>query len=379
MATYDQILRQLQAQQQDFDRRLNAQSGYIRTSLEKNLEHLTTIAQSLGMSRGGGMSGLEDGGRPPPEGTPRPEWMGPVVAKGAPGAWFVPGYPGIMRVEDIPGKRIPFSFIVEIPIGGSVTSPQPGTITIDQAGPFVAERRIAAFRSDYLYDVVPERGAEPVTFNGRSWGRYRPIHSVCDYNDSQHNSRVDAGLWVMGAAGVLGDVSLVAPAGTALPDAALSLPSNSSSFRTMEGDYEINVVSAASSIPRSNIPVPSALWQPGCGKPNPLPALDFFERGEIVNFYVQPNHPANPNFGNVDGNSIFPVGATGAARWPFIAGQFDLHEGVQTPTALGVGQSTAPPFDYLPTPDDSVTRFPDGVFIIGFDGYRILQTPGPAY
>lgn len=378
MATYDQVLRQLQAQQNDFDRRLNQQAGYMRKSLEENLGHLSNIASALHVSRSG-MSGLQDGGRPA-EGTPRSEWMGPVVAKGAPGAWFVPGYPGIMRVEDIPGKRIPFQFIVEIPINGSVTTPQMGTITIDMAGPFVAERRIAAFRSDYNFSINDDRGVV-ATFNGRSWGRYRPIHSVCDINDSQHNSTTDAGLWVLGAAGAF-DATNTPAAGTALPDAALSLPSNSSSFRTMEGDYEINVISTASALPRSNIAVPSALWQPGDGKGNPMPALDFFERAEVINFYVQPTHPANPSFGNVDGNSIFPIGATGAERWPYIASQFDLHEGIQTPAPLAVGVGSPPPILYSPvgaTGTGLVSRLPDGVFIIGFDGYRILQTPGPAY
>ena len=44
------------------------------------------------------------------------------------------GDPGIQRVENIPGRRVPFDLFVDIPIGDNITSVQQGTITIATNG-----------------------------------------------------------------------------------------------------------------------------------------------------------------------------------------------------------------------------------------------------
>ena len=93
----------------------------------------------------------------------------------------------------------------------------------------------------------------------------------------------------------------------------LELPSATSGFRTMEFDGRILVEDAGSGRPRQNISVPSSLWTTQINSPQDLGALDFFERGSVVTFKVQPNHVNNPPAGNVQGDAIFS-GAVSPAR-----------------------------------------------------------------
>lgn len=250
--------------------------------------------------------------------------------------------PDIQRIENIPGRRVPFDFLVDIPIGPNVTSVQQGTITISQEGPFVAVARYATFLSQYQFERTDENNAK-TTFSGRSFGRYRPIHSAWDMNDGQ----------------VISEVTQAIPfPGTGAPHVAS--PSNSSPFRTMEGDYRILFQNAGSSYPRSNIEVPSPFWTKAINSPFDLGALDFFERGEVLTFKVLPTHANNAAFGNVFGFG------TPSASFPFVDSQWDNVEGVSDPNTDGVTT-------------DPIVRAPQGVLTIGFHGYRIIQPPGSGY
>lgn len=250
--------------------------------------------------------------------------------------------PDIQRIENIPGRRVPFDFLVDIPIGPNITSVQQGTITISQEGPFVAVARFATFLSQYQFERTDDTGAK-TTFSGRSFGRYRPIHSAWDLNDGQIVSEVSQN---------------VAFPGTGAPH--VSSPSNSSSFRSMEGDFRVKFENAGSSYPRSNIEVPSPFWTKAINSPFELGALDFFERGEVMTFKVLPTHANNAAFGNVSG-----FGAPNNL-YPFIDSQWDTVEGINDPNTADVTE-------------DPIIRAPQGVLTIGFHGYRIIQPPGAGY
>jgi hypothetical protein len=139
----------------------------------------------------------------------------------------------------------------------------------------------------------------------------------------------------------------------------------------MEFDGRIIVENAGSSYPRQNISVPSTFWTNECVGPQELGALDFFERGEVITFRVQPNHVNNPPAGNVDGNCIF--GLDPPSVWPFLQGQYDRHEGICTPGAFSFTDEGV----LVPTTIDPIQRLPDGILTIGFLGYRIQQPVGP--
>jgi hypothetical protein len=251
------------------------------------------------------------------------------------------GDPGIQRVENIPGRRVPFDLLVSIPIGANVTAVQQGTLTISQDGPFVAVARYASFLSAYSYQLRSPVDGSVATFSGRSFGRWRPIHSAWDLNDGQPAN----------------SVSYAQPfPGTGAPH--VISPSNQSSFRSMEADFNIFFQDAGSSFPRSNIEVPSSFYTKAVNDPFELGALDVFERGEVITWKVLPLHVNNPSFGNVSG-----FGAPNA-NYPFLDSGFDAVEGV-------VDQNDAAAADL-----DPITRVPNGFLVIGFHGYRIIQPAG---
>lgn len=278
-----------------------------------------------------------------------------------PGGLWSAAANGVIRLEDIPGRRRPFTYLCEIPIGASVTSVQSQTILVSQDGPFVATRRLCAFLSQHAFAYTdPDTNAQ-ATFNGRSNGRFRPISSTWDFNDSQHNAIADISSWVLGAlnAGAMANSSGV-----------LGMPSSMSSFRTMEFDGYIELRNAGSALPRQNRPVPTAFWASPLGAGIELGALDFFERGEVIEVLVQPTHPQNPNYGNVDGSVIWPTLAT--PGWPFLDGQFDAHEGIATPGAITNVADNPPEI----IANDPMARSPAGILIVALEGYRIDQPPG---
>jgi hypothetical protein len=254
------------------------------------------------------------------------------------------GDPHIQRIENIPGRRIPFDLLVDIPIGNNISATQQGTITVSQEGPFVAVARFATFLSTYQFQVRdPETGGAPATFQGRSFGRYRPISSVFDLNDGQPYSEVS---------------QLVAFPGTGAPHVAS--PSNESPFRSMETDLRILFTNAGSSFPRSNQEVPSTFWAKHIADPFELGALDVFERGEVLAFNVLPLHVNNPPFGNIQ-----QFGAPNPA-YPFLESGWDAVEGINDQNDPAAADA------------DPVTRLANGILTIGFHGYRIVQQPGVA-
>jgi len=252
------------------------------------------------------------------------------------------GDPNIQRIENIPGRRIPFDYTVDILIQAGQTATVQGTISISQEGPFVAVARYATFQSGFQFQVTPPGTTATARFNGRSFGRYRPIHSAYDLNDGQP---------------VMAVTYAQAFPGTGAPH--IASPSNEASFRSMEMDFRIQMREGGSSFPRSFLEIPSSLWVKGLGEPFPLGALDFFERGEVLQFNIIPTHPPNPAFGNISGF------AAGFADFPFIDSQWDAIEGVND-QAQDIGE----------TEIDPVVRLPNGMLTIGFHGYRIYQPAG---
>jgi hypothetical protein len=278
----------------------------------------------------------------------------------------------VLRIENIPGRRIPFTLLVDIEIGPDTTSVRQNSVLISQEGPFVATRRMAIFQSAYEYEVTNEVTGDQARLAGRSFGRYRPIHSAGDVLDGRNQANNDGTAWFLDRAGQ-------APAaGTALPTGALTLPSNASSFRSMEFDGRVTVVDAGSSFPREQISVPTAFWTQELNGAFDLSALDFFERGSLITFAVQPTHVNNPPAGNVDGECIFPIAAAaagGSFGYPFVEGQYDVHEGICTPN--GIVQGSGGEGDYDPSLTDPVSRVPAGVLTLGYEGYRIVQGVAP--
>ncbi len=251
------------------------------------------------------------------------------------------GPPNIQYVENIPGRRVPFDYLVNIPIGENVSSVQQGTITISQEGPFVAVARFATFLSQYQLQYMNPTTLAKASFFARSFGRYRPIHSAADIMDGMPRQQV---------------LQSQAFSGTGAPH-VLS-PSNGSPFRTMEADYTIQFLNAGSSFPRSNIPVPSAFWTRSINSAFDLGALDVFERGEALTFNVQPLHVNNPSYGNIQGFSSIN------GNFPYIASGWDYIEGINDQADAAAGAT------------DPVTRLPAGILTIGFHGYRIVQPAG---
>jgi len=338
---YDMGIQQAVAALRDEQgREINRLAGGLRKQIrdeldkaDRRLEHLAQIAEALRTTRSGGEE------------------------------------PGVVRIEDIPGRRIPFTLLVDIFIGADTTSVREQSVTISQEGPFVAVKRMATFQSAFEFQATNEVTGQTARLAGRSFGRYRPIHSAADVVDSQHAQKSDTTAWFLAAS--------VGPpaAGTVLPTGTLAQPSNMSSFRTMEFDGRVEIVNAGSSFPRQNISVPTSMWTPHINSPFELAALDFFERGEVLSIRVQPTHVNNPPAGNVDGECVFPAAATlGFLGYPFVSGQYDSHEGVCTPN--GVVQGAGVANNWEPSTTDPVARIPDGVLTIGWEGYRIIQPAG---
>ncbi|MCP4240246.1 MAG: hypothetical protein GY772_06755 [bacterium] len=336
------IQQSIQALRQEMAQQINRSAGGIRkmvdhkmATADQKLSDLATIAKSLQASRS-------------------EPYMG--------------GAPGTIRIEDIPGRRVPFTLLVDIAIGANTTSVREASVTISQEGPFVAVKRMATFQSAYEFQVTDPQTQNIGRFAGRSFGRYRPVSSAWDLLDSQHNARADTATWWW-------DSVANSPVGAGAPEAALGLASNISSFRTMEFDGRFRVVNAGSSYPRQNISVPSSFWSTSINAPWDLGSLDFFERGEVLTVEVQPTHTNNPPAGNIDGSCVF-TGIAANPGFPFLDGQYDAHEGINTPGAASV--AGANPSSLRLLSQDSVARLPDGILTIGWEGYRIIQPVGPA-
>ncbi len=283
--------------------------------------------------------------------------------------------PEVEYIEQIPGRRVPYDLLIDIPIGANETTEVQDSVQISQEGPFVAVARYASFLSTFELRTTDPETQEQSRLAGRSYGRYRPIHSAWDQNDSQHNAQNDAGNWYLTHLLNMAGMTV----GDELPSGALGLPSNLSSFRTMQTDGRVTVVNAGSSYPRQNVSVPSTMWSRQINSPFELGALDFFERGETITVKYQPMHVNNPPAGNVAGPLVMAgAGALGqTAGYPFVEGQYDAAEGVATPGASDIQQKGGENLMSL-LQTDSVERLPNGILTIGWHGYRIIQPIGPA-
>lgn len=251
------------------------------------------------------------------------------------------GPPNIQYIENIPGRRVPFDFLATIPLGANFNTVAQSVIQVSQEGPFVAVSRYAIFLSQYQLQRTDPLTNAKANFFGRSYGRYRPIHSANDIMDGMERSQVE---------------QQQAFPGTGSPH--ILSPSNGSPFRSMEADFTVKFLNAGSSFPRSNEPVPSAFWTSQINKAFDLGALDVFERGEQLQFNVQPLHVNNPSYGNIQSF------ASGNPSYPFLASGWDYIEGIND--AVNADADTV----------DPIVRLPDGILIIGFHGYRIVQPAG---
>ena len=124
--------------------------------------------------------------------------------------------------------------------------------------------------------------------------------------------------------------------------------------------------------------MPSTVWHKRMGEPLNLACVDVFEPGETVLFGVTPLHPNNPAYGNIQGlvsradSAVYDPTTGGGANnpaavgaYPYLASQFDGHEGIDDETVNGDTLNTA----------DRVTRLENGTLTIGYLGYRIVQPP----
>ena len=244
-------------------------------------------------------------------------------------------------VEDIPGTRVPFDLLVAIPIASGESGPFTQTAVVSADGPFVAVERVITFLSNLTFQVVGQGNDRPI-FNGRSFGRYRPTHSGCDFLDA--------------ASGFTQPIGRPSPGGGLF---SLIDSNQHSPFRTMEWDGTVEVEAAGSGFRRQNYPVPSSIWCPGISAVSQLPAMDYFPPTTSINFTVRSNHINNPNAGNIQ---------TLVGALPYLDSQYDAHEGIVYGAAV---------FD--PTTADAITRLPNGILVVGYRGYRIVQPQGMAY
>jgi len=253
------------------------------------------------------------------------------------------GRPDLLMIEDIPGRRIPFDVIVPLGIPANLTTSVPGTYQVSMDGPFVATSRFAIFVSSYTFQVTVQ--SSTTRFVGRSFGRQRPISSVNDIMDAMSgwaNTNFDADTWACPA--------------TLPQEASMAIPVNKSGFRTMEGDFYIQVRDQA--YPRQNQAVPSGVWAPGFKQSMGLSVLDYWEKGTTIQIDVEPAHVNNPPNGNIA--SLF-------GTYPYLDSQYDVHEGIMYPPYACTGVTS-----------DSVTRNPIGTLICGYHGFRILHPAGVA-
>jgi len=376
---------------------VNRQNAFLRQLSDKTvaseeaakralnqLEGMKSVMSRLSIGGGGGVSRF--GSNAP-------------MGKGPSGKW--------VSLDEIPGRRIPYDFHVSILIRNGEASETSGTLYVTPDGPFVATARYAIFQSAHQFRYSSESGVS--TFSGRSYGRFRPIHSANDIMDAQRAfeqlsmyqpSYVGATLNPAGNAIVpvpnpaAVHVGNGGGAGTATSDQSNLLPNfpgngapiytsplSMAAFRTMQFDGRFVVAVKGSQFQRAEDPsgVPSTFWATRGSDPFPLACEDIFDPGETIEIKVRPNHPNNPQFGNISGlmyqgndftftpatassaNNPAPVGP-----FPFLSGQFDGHEGINDRSVQGDSTSTT----------DRVSRAEDGILIIGFLGYRILPPPG---
>jgi hypothetical protein len=253
------------------------------------------------------------------------------------------GRPDLLAIEDIPGRRIPFDIPIEIAVEANTTSALTQSVTLSQDGPFIAVARAAVFLSSHTFQVTVD--ASTSRYSGRSFGRQRPISSMLDVMDAQQG---DTQIPMQ----TENNYTALAPP----PVMAQVVPNNKSPFRTMEWDGFIEYNNQI--YPRQNAKVLSSLWAPGWDQKMDLPVLDYFEKGEVIEFKVQPTHVNNPAAGNIQ--ALLGSG-------PYLDSQYDAVEGIAYPSYPTVADTA-----------DAITRSPDGVLYLHLYGFKILQPTGVA-
>ena len=247
----------------------------------------------------------------------------------------MPGTRAAMKyVDDIPGKRVAFDMLCSIPVAADNSGPFSQSMYVTPDGYFVATHRFAVFLSSFVFQITDPDTNETAQFNGRSNGRYRPVHSACDIMDAMNGWNEPVGVADPGDGTV-----------------QIEHTTNRSPFRTMEFDGTVEVIVRDSDYRRQNNPIPTAIWAPGFDLIQKLPVPDVFRPGTTVDVNLQSNHTNNPAAGNIQ---------TVVGALPYLDGQYDGHEGIGYTAA--VQSQTA----------DQVTRRPDGIFVCGYLGYRIL-------
>jgi hypothetical protein len=255
------------------------------------------------------------------------------------------GRPDLLHIEDLPGRRVPFDVIIPVGIAANQSSPITQAYTLSMDGPFVAVARAATFLSSYTFQVTI--GQETAQYAGRSFGRFRPVSSVHDIMDNiggGENIPIQT----------LNTFECSTP--TPPPTATHHIVANKSPFRTMEFDGYIETRNQT--YPRQSDKVPSSLWAPGWEGRMDLPVLDYYEKGDVIEFAVEPSHVNNPPAGNIQAL---------LGSQPYLESQYDSTEGILYPEY----QCTA-------GIDDVVQRRPDGILYLHLIGFRILQPTGVA-
>lgn len=357
----------------------------------QNAASATQIAAHLGNLA----SGVKVEGSSGPRGGGGGDWMAQrTLAR----AWGGAGY---VSLADIQGRLIPFEQFETINIPGNSSGQLATVMKISMEGPMVATHRYAVLESRVQFQVTYANGTTEV-FAGRTNGRQRPVSSVGDLFDAAHAFEQINQYQPSYLGGVWDGTSFVAvgnPAGVNPSSNAQSTPNmpppfpgtgrplvvsplSMSSGRSMVFDGHIMVEPQGAQFKRSNRPVPSAQWSEGINKAVPLSCYDVFEPGEDIQLTVIPSHTNNPPLGNIQ--KLIGLGAlanmtmvpgTGVASgnpapvgaWPFLAGQFDGHEGINDETRLGDGTTVT---------IDRVVRVFDAVLHLGFRGFRIIAAPG---
>ena len=310
-------------------------------------------------------------------------------------AWGGSSY---VSLDAIQGRFVPYDLFVEIPIANGSTTALQGTLKVSMEGPFVAARRYAVFLSRAVYEVTFLNGTK-ATFKGRTNGRFRGVASNTDVSDAiaafdqvnqyqpTYLNAVYDGAAIIPAQNPVGvnqnstDPTNMLPnfPGTGRP--LVVSPLSMSGGRSMTFDGTIAIQPQGAQFNRQNIPVPSSLWSDNFNGPVDLSCYDVFEPSEELLVTVNPLHVNNPPFGNISSlvalnNSYAFNGATGVAannplpvgNWPWLAGQFDGHEGINDETLVGDTSVDV----------DRVVRTFDGTLILGYMGFRIIAAPGAA-
>ncbi len=353
------------------------------------LSGIEKVLSSLKMSRSGGMGLAGFGG----------DAEGPQGVPGARNAPMVkmPNGMGYQSLDQIVGRQIVYDMLCTIPVNDGQPGPVRNTMYVTPEGPFCAVARYMMFLSTHSVQYTSSSGTS--TFYSRSNGRFRPVSSSSDIMDAvrafeQPNqyqpaylgavNLEDAAIPVANPLGVnpnSTDVTNMLPNWPGNGRPIYASPMSMAAQRTMSFDGLVSIETRASATRRQEQPVPSTFWTSRDGGMVNLPTIDVFEPGEIIDVVVEPTHPNNPAFGNVQNLFYFNTGAgyddydsaTGEAannpapvgQFPSLAGQFDGHEGTDASSLPGSTSETT----------DPASRNASGLLIVGYLGYRILQGP----